>query len=248
MNLAGNTVLITGGGSGIGWAMAERFLKAGSEVVICGRRVEKLQEAQQQYPHLRTHACDLADEADRVALFEWVKREVPQLNVLVNNAGIQRRLHLADDEHAQDWSGHRQEIATNFDAPIHLATLFIPLLRQQPNPAIINVSSGLAFAPAAFAPVYSATKAALHSFTLSLRHQLAQTGIQVIEIVPPAVNTDLGGAGLHTWGVPLNEFTDSVMQRVANGELEIGYGTSETRRNASRQELDTFFNQMNRPS
>ncbi|OUJ71934.1 SDR family oxidoreductase [Hymenobacter crusticola] len=245
MNLAGNTVLITGGGSGIGWAIAERFLKAGSNVVICGRRVEKLQEAQQQYPQLRTRACDLADEADRVALFEWVKSEVPQLNVLVNNAGIQRRLHLANDEQAQDWSGHRQEIATNLDAPIHLATLFIPLLREQQHPAIINVSSGLAFTPAAFAPVYSATKAALHSFTLSLRHQLALTGIQVIEIIPPAVNTDLGGAGLHTQGVPLNEFTDSVMQRVAAGELEVGYGTSEERRNASRQELDAFFKKMN---
>lgn len=243
MNLAGNTVLITGGGSGIGWAIAERFLQAGSDVIICGRRVEKLQEAQQQYPHLRTHACDLTDEADRVALYEWVRSEVPQLNVLVNNAGIQNRTHLANEP--QEWSTHRQEIATNFDAPIHLTTLFIPLLREQPNAAIINVSSGLAFTPAAFAPVYSATKAALHSFTLSLRHQLASVGIKVIEVVPPAVNTDLGGAGLHTWGVPLNEFADSIMERIASGELEIGYGTSEARRRASRDELDEFFNQLN---
>jgi uncharacterized oxidoreductase len=243
MNLAGNTVLITGGASGIGWALAERFLVAGSNVVLCGRRADKLEEKQQQYASLLTRVCDVSAEADRIALYEWVKSEVPQLNVLINNAGIQRRTQLANE--TEDWSGHRLEIATNFDAPVHLTTLFIPLLREQPNAAIVNVSSGLAFTPAAFAPVYSATKAALHSFTLSLRHQLAPTGIQVIEIVPPAVATDLGGAGLHTWGVPVDEFADAIMQRLAAGELEIGYGTSEVGRKASREQHDEIFKRIN---
>ncbi|MFC7669196.1 SDR family oxidoreductase [Hymenobacter humi] len=174
----------------------------------------------------------------------WATVEFPHLNVLVNNAGIQNRLQLADD--AEDWESRRQEIVINVEAPMHLATLLIPHLRQQPHSAIINVTSGLSFAPAAFAPIYSATKAALHSFTLSLRHQAAPTGIEVLEIVPPAVNTDLGGVGLHTFGVPVDDFADSVMARLAAGEQEVGYGTSEQARLASRAELDERFRLMNK--
>ncbi|MBC6988868.1 MULTISPECIES: SDR family oxidoreductase [Hymenobacter] len=243
MNLAANTILITGGASGIGLALAERFVKAGSEVVVCGRRADKLLEAQQKVPGLHTRVCDVAEVADRVALLEWVKANFPRLNVLVNNAGIQRRTQLAQND--EPWENHRQEITINVDAPIHLAMLFLPHLQQQQNPAIINVTSGLAFVPAAFVPIYSATKAALHSFTLSLRHQLANTPVQVLEVVPPAVDTDLGGPGLHTFGVPVDEFADSVMQRLANGETEVGYGFSEKSRLASRQEADAIFQQMN---
>ena len=129
------------------------------------------------------------------------------------------------------------------EAPIHLALLLTPHLRQQARPAIVNVTSGLSFAPAAFAPIYCATKAALHSFTLSLRHQLAPIGIAVLEIVPPAVNTDLGGPGLHTFGVPVDDFADSVMARLAAGEQEVGYGTSEQARRLRlpRRKLDERF-------
>ncbi|QJW90911.1 SDR family NAD(P)-dependent oxidoreductase [Spirosoma taeanense] len=243
MNLAANTVLITGGASGIGWALAERFLQAGSQVVLCGRRADKLQERQQQYPQLRVRAGDVGRASERVDLFEWVRNEVPQVNVLINNAGIQRRMKLTDN--TEDWSQTQQEIAINLDAPIHLSTLFIPHLKQQPNPAIINVTSGLAYVPGAFAPVYSATKAALHSFTMSLRYQLRETPIKVIELVPPAVNTDLGGTGLHTFGVPVGDFADAMMQGLEADALEIGYGTSERNRMASRQEIDEIFQQMN---
>lgn len=242
MNLAGNTVLITGGGSGIGLALAERFQQAGSTVIAVGRREDKLREAQQQLPGLHIRACDVAQTADRIALAEWARQEFPQLNVLVNNAGIQRRFQLTEEE---DWETRRQELVINVEAPIHLTTLLIPHLRAQANPAIINVTSGLAFAPMAQAPIYSATKAALHSFTLSLRHQLAATPISVLEVVPPAVNTDLGGAGLHTWGVPVNDFADSVMQRLAAGEQEVGYGTSEEIRRASREQIDARFQLIN---
>ncbi|MDQ2792399.1 MAG: SDR family NAD(P)-dependent oxidoreductase, partial [Bacteroidota bacterium] len=166
------------------------------------------------------------------------------LNVLVNNAGIQHRIQLAHD-HATDWETRRQELIINVEAPIHLSTLLVPHLRQRPGAAIINVTSGLSFAPAAFVPIYSATKAALHSFTLSLRHQLKPEGIAVLEIVPPAVNTDLGGPGLHTFGVNVDEFADSVIGRLATGEQEVGFGTSETARLASRAELDEQFRVMN---
>ena len=244
MNLSDNTILLTGGATGIGLALAARFLHAGSEVIICGRRADKLAEAQQQHPGLRTRVCDVADPAARVELVRWATAEYPRLNVLVNNAGIQNRIQLADDA-ATDWDARRAEIVINLEAPIHLATLLVPHLRQQPQPVIINVTSGLAFAPAAFVPIYSATKAALHSFTLSLRHQLGPAGIDVLEVVPPAVNTDLGGPGLHTFGEPVDAFADSVMARLAVGEQEVGYGSSEQRRRASRAELDDYFRQMN---
>jgi uncharacterized oxidoreductase len=215
MNTKGNTVLITGGASGIGWALAERFIKAGSEVIICGRRQDKLDEAKAKYPAIHTRVCNVADEKERIDLFNWITKEFPRLNVLVNNAGIQRRTRLADNK--EEWSAHREEIAINIEAPFHLSMLFIPHLQKQEAAHIINISSGLAFVPGAFAPIYSATKAAVHSFTMSLRQQLTGTGIKVVEIAPPAVNTDLGGAGLHTFGVPLNEFADAVFARVEKG-------------------------------
>jgi uncharacterized oxidoreductase len=244
MNLATNTILLTGGASGIGLALAARFLRAGSTVIIVGRRADKLAEAQQLYPGLITRQANVADVAERAELVRWATTEYPALNVLVNNAGIQNRIQLADDA-ATDWAQRREELVINVEAPIHLATLLVPHLRRQPGAAIINVTSGLSFAPAAFVPIYSATKAALHSFTLSLRHQLAPTGISVLEIVPPAVDTDLGGPGLHTFGVNVDEFADSVMARLAAGEQEVGYGSSEKSRLASRAELDEQFRVMN---
>lgn len=244
MNLSHNTILLTGGASGIGLALAARFLQAGSTVIIVGRRADKLAEAQQQHPGLHTRVCDVADTAERLALVRWVTTEFPALNVLVNNAGIQNRIQLANDAET-DWDVRRQELIINIEAPIHLATLLVPHLRKQAGAAIINVSSGLSFAPAAFVPIYSATKAALHSFTLSLRQQLLPTGIAVLEIVPPAVDTDLGGPGLHTFGVPVDAFADSVLARLAAGEQEVGYGSSEVVRLASRAELDEQFRVMN---
>jgi uncharacterized oxidoreductase len=243
MNLSTNTVLITGGGSGIGLALATRFHRAGSTVAICGRREGKLREARERLPGLLTHVCDLSRPEDRRALARWVVSEVPSVNVLVNNAGVQHVLRIEEGE--GDWGATQEEIAINLEAPVHLATLLTPHLRQQQRPAIINVTSGLAFTPLARVPVYCATKAALHSFTLSLRHQLAGTPIAVIEIAPPAVDTDLGGPGLHTFGVNVDEFADAIMPRLAAGELEMGYGFAEQARRASRHDLDTVFEQMN---
>ena len=242
MNLSSNTILITGGASGIGLAFAERFYAAGRKVIICGRRADALQEVKEKFSQIETRVCNVVEESERISLFEWATSEFPELNVLVNNAGIQRRVKLVENE---DWSQTKSEIAINFDAPVHLSRLFIPHLIERENPAIINVTSGLSFAPLANVPVYSATKAALHSFTLSLRQQLAETPIKVIEIAPPAVNTDLGGVGLHTFGVNVNEFADAVFERLKVGETEIAYGSAETASRASRQELDEIFKRMN---
>ena len=244
MELSRHTVLITGGGSGIGLALAKIFLQAGSEVIICGRRSHKLQEAQTQYPKIQVRTCDIENASERVALFEATISEFPQLDVLVNNAGIQRRLQLARDA---QWAHIHQEIAINFEAQVHLCLLFVPYLEKQEHPAIINVTSGLSFVPLAAAPIYSATKAALHSFTLSLRQQLSKTPIKVIEIVPPAVNTDLGGPGMHTFGAPLDEFANAIGSRLQSDDQELCYGFSEQTSRASRQELDAIFLRMNQP-
>ena len=242
MKLASNTVLITGGASGIGFALAERFLQAGSTVIICGRREEKLREARAKHPQLNTRVCDVSKVKDRVALHHWAVSESPRLNILVNNAGIQRRVQIAEEK---EWTRTQEEIVINLAAPVHLSALFIPHLMKQERPAIVNVTSGLGFAPMASVPVYSATKAALHSFTLSLRHQLSSTPIQVIEIIPPAVNTDLGGPGLHTFGLPVEEFINAVMIGLQEGSPEIAYGYSQRASRASRAELDEIFQRMN---
>jgi uncharacterized oxidoreductase len=242
MNLDSNTVLITGGASGIGFSLAERFLLAGNTVILVGRREEKLKEAQSKYPQLHVHVSDLGKSVERTALFEWASREFPKLNVLINNAGIQQRVQL---KNAPEWKSVHEEIAVNLDAPIHLSTLFLPHFLKLENAAILNVTSGLAFSPLANVPVYSATKAALRSFTLSLRHQLADTSVSVIEIIPPAINTDLGGKGLHTFGAPVEEFVDSVMEQLKKGSLEATFGFSTDASRASREQLDATFKRMN---
>ncbi|MBU1106199.1 MAG: SDR family NAD(P)-dependent oxidoreductase [Candidatus Riflebacteria bacterium] len=243
MKLSGNTVLITGGSNGIGLALAEQFLQRGNKVLICGRREEKLQEARRKNPELITRACDVSIESERIDLFNWATSEFPDLNVLVNNAGIQQKINFNRPQ--ENWSYFQQEIAVNFEAPVHLSSLFVPHLSEKSNAAILNVSSGLAFTPMAAAPIYCATKAALHSFTISLRQQLVADGIEVIEIVPPAVNTDLGGPGLHTFGVPVNEFAIGIFKGLEAQQLEIGFGTSEKALRMSRDEIDATVKAIN---
>jgi len=242
MDLGANTVLVTGGATGIGLALATRFLAAGSTVIVCGRRDSALRHAREGAPGLHTRVADLRHPEARVSLRNWLLEAFPSFNVLVNNAGIQRRVSLREEE---PWDVTHEELAVNLEAPIHLSGLLLPHLMRQPRAAILNITSGLSFAPLAAAPIYCATKAALHSFTLSLRHQLRQTSVEVIEVVPPAVNTDLGGPGLHTFGVDVNELADSTVARIASGELEIGFGPSEATRRASREQLDAMFMRMN---
>jgi len=241
---AGNFILITGGASGIGLAFASRLVKAGNRVIVCGRREEQLALAKKEVPELITLRADVGTEEERVALFGKISKDFPDVNVLMNNAGIQN--HIPPVTEAQDWARYKAEIAINYEAPVHLCLLFTPFLMKKADAAIINVTSGLSFVPMANIMGYSATKAALHSFTLSLRHQLRTSSIKVIEIVPPAVNTDLGGKGLHNFGVPLNEYADYAISCLVKGDLEFGYGFSEKSRMASREQLDEMFKQMNK--
>jgi uncharacterized oxidoreductase len=239
---AGNTVLITGGSAGIGLALASRLLEAGNEVVICGRRQDRLDEARQRHPALHVYRCDLAVESERIDLYRRVVRDFPRLNVLLNNAGTQRRIRL---DAPGPWEETNREIETNLSATIHLTELFVEHLSRQEVPVIVVTTSGLAYVPRAFAPVYCATKAALHSFALSLRYQLKPRNIEVVEVCPPHVDTDLGGAGTNTAGIGVDTFADAVMVELARGNVEITFGFSTRLAHASRAERDELFNSMN---
>jgi len=242
MNLSGNTILVTGGASGIGLALVKRFVDRGSEVIICGRRADRLEQVRSEIPKVHTRVVDVANANARAELFQSVTEEFPAVNVLVNNAGIQRRIDLTAGE---DWESTRSEIEINLDAPIHLTQLFLPYFAGKENAAIMNVTSGLSFMPLANVPVYCATKAALHSFTLSLRWQLRESHVKVIEIIPPAVDTDLQAPGLHTFGVNVDEFADHVFSELESGSIEIAYGTAHAASQASRETLDAIYQNMN---
>ena len=239
MNITANKILITGGASGIGLGLTERFIQENNTVIICGRREEVLREVAARLPSVITRQCDLSVAAEREALYQWVAAEHADLNVLVNNAGIQQWMLLEDDNF---YGRAREELITNIEAPLHLAALFakLPSLKT-----IINVTSGLAFAPLANVAVYSATKAFLRSFTLSLRVMLAPKGIEVIEMIPPALNTDLGGKGLHDHAPPVSDFVNAVFEQMKAGKTELTFESSATRAHASQDELRKAFNAMN---
>jgi len=239
MELSNNKILVTGGASGIGFGIAERFIKDGNTVIICGRRAEALKKAADKLPGVITKQCDLSDNNERVELFEWIQAEHPNLNVLVNNAGIQNWMNIAD---AGFFERAKEEIVTNIEAPIHLTTLFLNLASAK---MVMNVTSGLSFSPFVKVPVYSATKAFFHSFTQSLEVMLKPKNIEVIEIVPPALNTDLGGKGLHDTAPPVSEFIESIFAQLKEGKTQLTFGSSESRAQAGQEILKPIFDQMN---
>ncbi|MDE3236270.1 MAG: SDR family NAD(P)-dependent oxidoreductase [Bacteroidota bacterium] len=238
MKLTNNKILITGGASGIGLGLTEMFYKEHNQVIICGRREDILQATAEKFPGVIIKQCDLSFEEERSDLFRWVLENHPDLNVLVNNAGIQHWMHIGDEDFFEKAT---TEIAVNIQAPIHLSNLFINLPSLQ---TIINVTSGLSFMPFAKVPVYSATKAFFRSFTLSLRQMLKGRDIEVIELIPPALNTDLGGKGLHDHAPAVSEFIATVYQQLKEGKHEIAFGSSETRLQAVPKAWKSIFEQM----
>lgn len=214
MQMNGNTILITGGGSGIGRALAEAFHGLGNQVIIAGRRKEALNETTAANPGMKSAALDI-EKADAIRAFAaQLTKDYPTLNAVIHNAGIMRpedlkRGELADAE---------ATLTTNLLGPIRLTAALLPHLLAQPRATLMTVSSGLAFMPMAATPAYCATKAAIHSYTQSLRYQLRDTSVQVLELIPPYVQTELTGArqAQDPDAMPLNEFITEVMSILKN--------------------------------
>lgn len=209
MKVSGNTILITGGGSGIGQELAHKFHDLGNTVIIAGRRIERLQQAIAGYPRMHAITLDIEDAHGIAEFAQRLVAEYPAVNVIINNAGIMRTEAL---DRARDLGDAEAIIATNLLGPIRLTNALIDHLSNQPDAALINVSSGLGFVPLIATPTYSATKAALHSYTVALREAL-KGKVEVIELVPPGVQTDLTpGQATREGYQPLAEFIGEVMQ------------------------------------
>jgi uncharacterized oxidoreductase len=209
MNLSGNTILITGGGSGIGRGLAEALHALGNQVVISGRRQGALDETTAANPGMKSLALDITSPDAIRSFAAQVASQFPSLNVLINNAGIMRAEKLRAQQ--PDLADAEAIVTTNLLGPIRLTAALLPHLQRQPHAAIMNVSSGLAFLPLTLTPTYCATKAAIHSYTLSLRYQLKATNVEVLELIPPYVATDLMGGASDPRAMPLDQFIAEVM-------------------------------------
>ncbi len=208
MQMTGNTILVTGGGTGIGRGLAESLHQLGNEVIIAGRRVQHLKAVVEANPGIQYLSLDQGDPADIRRFAIELTDKHPDLNVIVNNAGIQR----VEDLTSGGPGAAELTIAVNLLGPIRLTAALLHSLLGKPHAAILNVTSGLAFMPSAITPTYSATKAAMHSYTQSLRFQLRGTSVQVIEIIPPHVQTALQGErGFDSRAMPLDEFIAETM-------------------------------------
>src|ERR1700739_5031680 len=212
MQLPRNTFLITGGGSGIGKGLAEAFHALGNKVIIAGRRKHILVKTTSANPGMSSMELDIERPEAIQAFALQVTRDHPRLNVLINNAGIMSPENLKSPQNGLTDS--EATITTNLLGPIRLTAALLPRLQKQPRATLMNVTSGLAFVPMAMTPTYCATKAAIHSYTQSLRYQLKDTAVEVLELVPPYVATELGGARQATdpRAMPLAEFTAEVME------------------------------------
>jgi len=230
MNLNSSTVLITGGTSGIGLELAKQLVAKGAKVIVTGRDQAKLDETKKQLPQVETLQSDVADPKQIEQLRKTIEAKFPDTNILINNAGIMRKINVHDSRPLEDVT---REIEINLMGPVRMVQEFLPHLKKQKTSAIVNVSSGLAFIPLSISPVYSATKAGLHSYTLALRMQLKNTNVRVIELAPPGTetplfrgseftDTDLGGMK----GMAVSVLAKAAVQGLENDTPEIRPGLS----------------------
>lgn len=251
MQMQSNTILITGGSSGIGRGLAEALHKLDNQVIITGRREDRLREICEQNPGMRYYLLDVRDAAAVRTVAQAILTDFPSLNCLFNNAGVQHQVAIGpaaplDDDALQD------EVDTNLLGVIRVTAALLPYLADRPHAILVNVSSGLAFVPMARFAVYCATKAAVHSFTLSLRHQLKSSRVKVLELIPPYVATELGGAGktVRAAGpqpMPLDAFIAETMKALESGEEELAIGDAKYLTSAVNADtLKGIFARMNR--
>lgn len=189
MQLKNSTVLITGGSSGIGLELVKQLAEQGARIIVTGRSIEALNDTKRMFPQVHTFQSDVSKAQDIDRLYEAVTSQFPDLNILINNAGLMRLIDLQDN--SPDLENINREIATNLSGTISMVHRFLPQLLKQQSAAIVNVSSGIAFMPYSSAPVYSAAKAGVRAYTQALRLQLEDTHVQVFEMIPPGVKTNL---------------------------------------------------------
>jgi uncharacterized oxidoreductase len=250
MKLNSNTILITGGASGIGLELAKQLDALGNTILVTGRDQAKLDRAKKELPKINIFKSDVSDPKSIPLLFEKVTKEFPDLNIIINNAGIMRTINVHDKQGSLE--DVTQEIETNLSGPIRMVKQFLPHLKKKPNAAIMNVSSGLAFVPLPMSPVYCATKAGLHSFTLSLRVQLHKTNVKVFELAPPATQTDLLGdfdsqdmKGISIMKV--SEMVAAAVKGMQEDRFEIRPGQSNQLKFMSRLAPQFILKQMSKP-
>lgn len=246
MKISGNTLLITGGTSGIGRALAEAFHKEGNQVIIAGRRQALLDEVTAANPGMQAAVLDIERGESIPGFAQQLLRDFPALNVVIHNAGIMRSEILAQGELADA----EATIATNLLGPIRLTAALLPHFLKQPRATIVTVTSGLAFVPLALTPTYCATKAAIHSYTQSLRYQLQGTPVEVLELAPPYVQTELQGPrqASDPMAMPLKDFISEAMNlfKAQAGAAEILVERVKAQRNAEASgNYDAFFKAMN---
>jgi uncharacterized oxidoreductase len=248
MKLTGRTILITGGSSGIGFELAKQLLKKGNVVVITGRNSLSLDKAASQLPGLHTYQSDVSDSDSIRSLYEAVTQRFPNLDTLVNNAGIMRALRLQEERSLEDVA---QEIDIDLTGPIRMVQQFLLHLQRRPDAMIVNMSSGLAFVPFPISPIYSAAKAAMHAYTRCLRVQLRGMAIAVIEIAPPLTETPLylsefAGMMKGQKGMAVDTLVQSAIKAIESGKTEIRPGQSNILKIASRLAPEFMFRQLSK--
>src|SRR5216117_4263979 len=242
MKLTGNTIFVTGGGSGIGRGLAETLHRLGNQVIISGRRKGHLAETTKANPRMKSVELDVEDPTMIAAVTKKLIEDYPKLNVLINNAGV---MHIDNAAGAIDEALLVSTIATNLMGPIRMTGALIGHLKKQDHAAVMNVSSVLGFVPLAMAAVYSSTKAAIHSYTLSLRYQLRHSAVEVIEIAPPWVQTDLLNSNNEPRAMPLADFIRETMVILNSETKEILVERAKPLRNNVGPNEGAFVTQFN---
>lgn len=243
MNMTGNTILITGGGSGIGRGLAEAFHQLGNQVIIAGRRQELLDETASANPGMKAVVLNIEDPQSIAEATTKLRERFPDLNVVINNAGIMK----PEDVKTGEVETAEATVLTNLLGPIRLTAALLPGLLAQRSATIVTVTSGLAFVPLAMTPTYCATKAAIHSYTMSLRYQLRDTAVRVVELAPPWVATELMGAVPDDpRAMPLAEFIAETIQLLGKNTDEVLVERVKPLRNATADGKEyAFFKQFN---